>query len=193
MRQAHLTTPQAVPVIGAPLATLPTVIYPEAPGDLSGATIGVTANLLFAMPMKYLVGCTIDELMINVVAGSAGITFHVGLYADNGSRTYPGALLFDSGALSAAAAGRQVIPLPANFKVAAGAILWVAFQHSGAGPTYTAQQNLVMSTLGISVDNACGPLQVANGFGALPASYPLGAVALAAACPKIGQRVLSIP
>jgi hypothetical protein len=196
MRQANLSSPPSVPVIGAPLATLPSFIFSHAPGAISGQNSNPTANLLHAFPMKYFVGCTIDSIYMQVIAGGAN-NCHFGLYADNGSRVYPGALLADSGSVSFAGAGLKQFILPVPLQIAAGAILWAATLHSAAVsgvlsfPTFSAANT--MNGLGFSVDSPCAPLQVGFGFAALPATFPLGAVAPNVVLGIVAQRITSIP
>jgi hypothetical protein len=146
--------------------------------------------------MKFFVNCTIDAIAMQVISGGAN-NCHFGLYADNGSRVYPGALLSDSGSISFAGAGLKFFTLPVPLQIAAGAIIWTVSLNSAAVsgilsfPAYTVANS--MNGLGVSVDNFSAPLSVAFAFAALPAAFPGGAVAPTVALPIVAQRVLSIP
>lgn len=71
---------------------------------ITGVSLAIAADKIYAMPFFAVRALTIDRLAIHVTNLSAGDIARLGIYAD-GTNLYPGALVKDYGTVSVAATG----------------------------------------------------------------------------------------
>lgn len=166
--------------------------YPA--GSTNGGTFTLTANTLYAIPFVPLAKVTFTKLSVNVTTGVAATNGRIGVYANTAGTLAPGALIAgsDSGSFSTATTGLKEIT---GLSIALNpGFYWFAVMSSGA-PTLTGCNGSVlapliygMSSLSISA-NEFG-YAASQSFGAMPATFPAGALTLGPnALPLIGARL----
>lgn len=162
-------------------------------GILMGAVTSLvtTANRLIALPFWAPRGGTISKIYAQVTTALAANNIRLGIYANTSdTNPSPGALLFDSGSLSAATTGLK--SATANLVLVPGNLYWLAF----------ISQNATIIVSGWSSSNAYGILGFNNTdlstsqlgiglyidsvtFGALP--NPFGTTGLTIYGPTVGN------
>ena len=93
--------------------------------------VSAAANRIYAMPV-YL-GGNIDRIACNVVTAAASATVNLLIYAD--SNNYPGAVIYDSGALAATATGNIIHTTTTTVTITAGWHWAAVYVGTGAGIT----------------------------------------------------------
>jgi len=136
----------------------------------------ITADRLYAHPFVVPKTITVDEIVLEVVAGSAG-NARLGIWEDN--NCYPGDLLLDAGAVDTTVAATKTIAI--NQTLTPG-LKWAGFV-SSATPNVRAMGTAAMDIMGGSpgstTNNRVG-VRAAYAYGALPDPYPAGATAVIA-------------
>jgi hypothetical protein len=154
-------------------------------GATLAALLTVTATL-YAYPVYIPNPITIKTLSLSVSTGQTGGAAHIGIYADNGGQ--PGALVFDSGAVSGLTSTAVVTNTPTVSPTLTPGWYWIAtiFTASSTFPsveaisaTYTALASMLgfdtaAHALATSGQAPTG-ISVAGTYGALPATFPSGA------------------
>lgn len=82
------------------------------------ASVGVTDQRLYLLPLNIPIDCTLDRLLARVATGVAGATFRVGLYDQVGG--IPTNLIAESGVLSAATSSTIVESAALSTSLTAG-------------------------------------------------------------------------
>lgn len=159
---------------GFPPATVPTPVV-----TLTGT--------LYAYPL-YIPATTIKTVSVGSAQGQTGGNAHVGVYADNGAG-YPGALVYDFGAVGALTA-TATVTLTASTPLALNSgLYWVAsiFTATSTFPTVEGVSTLYTSplTAQLGYDTAAHALatsaeapsgiSVAQTYGSLPSTFPAAA------------------
>lgn len=174
---------------GLPLGTTPVAI------------LTVTATL-YAYPIYIAASTTVSTLNISCTTGQTGGACHMGIYADNGAG-YPGALVYDSGAVANLTSTAVITKTGVNTTLDAG-WYWIAtiFTASGTFPSvagitanYSVATNAQLGSdtaahaLATSGQAATG-ISVAGTYGALPTTFTAGgALTLNAATPLVALGV----
>ncbi len=188
-------------LIGSSPAFVTGRFYGLPDGATPVAVLTVTGTL-YAYPIYVPNAVTVSTLNIGVTTGQTGGAARVGIYKDNGAG-YPGALVYDSGAIAGLTTTTVVTKSGVATALAAG-WYWIAsiFTASGTFPSVTgitANYGVVTNTqlgsdtaahaLATSGQAATG-ISVAGTYGALPATFTSGAtLTLNAATPVIAIGV----
>lgn len=192
-----IPSPENAPVLpwvkgrfyGVPQGTTPT------------ALLTITGTL-YAYPIYVPETIAIQTLNLSVTTGQTGGAAHLGIYADNNG--YPGALIYDSGAVTGLTSTAVSTVTPSTPPVLTPGWYWVAsiFTASSTFPsvagtsvTYTQQNPAIIGwdtaahALATSAEAVTG-ISVAGTYGALPATFPASAtVTLAAGTPIVAVGV----
>lgn len=156
------------------------------------ATVVPAINTLIAVPFMTGRGGAQDRLAFEVTTLAAGALARVGIYdtADADRSLYPNKLLVDGGEFSAATTGVKDATI--GLELPESALCWAVYICGVAAPTLrgvtgSGSQNLLgfPSTIGATVYTE---LSVAQAYGALPATFPSGALPVAATIPLITLR-----
>lgn len=122
----------------------------------SGTT--VVNGYIYYSPFRLDVAADVVSMAVNVTTSSAGITANLGIYQVD-HRGFPGAKLFETGALSCAATGTVIGTLAASKRLAPG-WYYTAIVTSASGPVFRAYGgngfDQPMSNL-VGVDSALSP------------------------------------
>lgn len=181
-------------------------------GDFVGLPRGTTpvavltvTSVIYAYPV-FLPAMTVATLNISCTTGQTGGACHMGIYADNGAG-YPGALVYDSGAVSGLTSTTVVTntPAAASRPVLNAGLYWIAtiFTASGTFPSvagitanYGVETNALLGSdtaahaLATSGEAVTG-ISVAGTYGALPSTFTSGAtLTINAATPLVALGVL---
>lgn len=179
-------------------------VLPWVTGSFYGIPPGVTpttglltvASTMYAYPLYIPNKVTVATLALDVSTGVTGGSFRIGIYADLNGR--PSALIFDSGAGSAASTAIVTIT-PATGPTITPGWYWIATQFTAsstmpnvfsAGLAYTNPTNQIgydtaAHAFAASAEALTG-LTATFTFGAYPAVFPGSpAVILNAACPLV--------
>ncbi len=165
------------------------------------STTGPAANILFALPFIVPRRQRFDLIEVEVMTAGAGSNIRLGIYRDDGNM-YPGALLFDSGNLSAASTGTKSATITSSVQIFQPGLYWLTYENSATVPQIrmlnTGAANPWHAVLGF---NSAGDTNsqglgwtVAHTVGALPNPYTAGATvrnsssAAATPLPAIGMR-----
>lgn len=169
-------------------------------GSTQAAYTTITATL-YAYPIYVPNTVTVTTLSVGCTTGQTGGACHMGIYADNGAG-YPGALVYDSGAVAGLTTAVVVTNTPAAAlrpTLKAG-WYWLAsiFTASGTFPDVTASTAIYASALNaqigsttaalaltVSADAVSG-ISVAGTYGALPTTF----TAAAAPRPNLSTPVI---
>lgn len=160
------------------------------------------ASTLYAYPVYIPSIVTVASLNLSVTTGQTAGASHLGIYADNGAG-YPGALVYDSGALVSASTALVTDTGIAGTVLQPG-LYWMASIYSASGTyisvagvsaVYTQALNAALGSdtaahaLAASAQAATG-ISVAGTYGALPSTFTSGAtLTLNAATPLISLGV----
>ena len=135
---------------------------------------GVTSlhGFLLAVWLPYGEGGTISEMRARVTTLFAGSTFTMGLYTDNNG--YPDSMVVDSGLISSATTGDKSFTISPAYTMT-GKGTWIVYQVSASsvGLLVANTVNSIIPRNGIVNSQV---LRVANVYGALPSTFPVGAV-----------------
>lgn len=104
-------------------------------GMLGTATITLTSQITFSVPIYFDRPCTLDSIWVNVVATQAGATLRLGIYDSDPLNGFASNLLVDAGTVSAATAGVKEAAI--NLKVKAGPLYHLAVVPNVAGVSVT--------------------------------------------------------
>jgi len=155
-----------------------------------GATLAAlltVASVQYAYPIYVPSPITVKSLSLSVSTGQTGGAAHIGIYADNGG--YPGALIYDSGAVSGLTSTTVVTDtISSGNPTLTPGWYWIStiFTASSTMPsveaisaTYTALASMIgydtaAHALATSGQAPTG-ISVAGTYGALPATFPSGA------------------
>lgn len=163
-------------------------------GSTSTTSFTVAANTLYAAPFFALTRVTFTKLSLYVTSGVAG-NARIGLYTNAPTSVAPGSLVAgtDSGSFSTAAAGLQEVT-GLSFTLVPG-FYWMAAMFSGAPSVMgvNGASILIPYLYGASTLNASQldyGYVASQTFGAMPASFPAGALTTATnALPIVGARL----
>jgi len=168
-------------------------VLPWAKGRFYGLPPGATleplltvTGTLYAYPIYIPNPISVATLNLNVSTGQTGGAAHLGIYQDAGG--YPGALVYDSGAVSAVSTA-VATATPATPPVLTPGWYWIAsiFTASSTFPSVEAVKTLYTGTISneLGYDTAAHALaasgeavtgiSVAGTYGALPAIFPASA------------------
>lgn len=168
------------------------------PGACVVATVGgayvtttINSGNLRAVPLVISSSVSIVGIGTEIATVTAGGVVRVGIYTDSVSGAYPGALILDAGTVSAGAAA-AVESVISSLALTPG-VYWLATMpeganipmrcHNGATPLV---QSLTLPSTGANAD--CCYSVTGLTTGALPLTFPVGAVA-AASGPKAFVRI----
>lgn len=137
----------------------------------------VTANTLYGIPfIAPTRGATLDRLGFNVVTLLAG-NARVGLYsATSDTNLYPNALVVDGGGISTGSGGVKSATI--SQVLTPGALYWAVYLGDAAPSVRTHQGGTATNILGFDSSLPNGGtrgISVAQAYGALPATFPVGA------------------
>jgi hypothetical protein len=154
-------------------------------GATLGSVLTVTATQ-YAYPIYVPNTITVKTLNISCATGQTGGACHIGIYADNNG--YPGALVFDSGAVSGLTSTAVVTNTPTTGPTLTPGWYWVStiFTASSTFPSVegiTATYTSLAGNLGFDTaahalatsGQAPTGISVAGTYGALPATFPASA------------------
>ena len=182
-----VTLTQLAPALGSTLPWVAGRFYNGTSGLTSTTLLTVTATL-YAYPI-YIPGNTpIKTLNLSVTTGQTGGAAHLGIYADNGFG-YPGALLYDTGAITGLTATAVSTTTPATALTLAAGWYWVASIFTATSTFITVEAISALYTNGLPANlgydtaahalSASGQaptgISVAGTYGALPATFTTGA------------------
>lgn len=137
------------------------------------ATINITVDRLYASAFPIPIQMTFDRIGSYVYTTGAG-NARLGIYNDDGG--YPGSLVLDAGLIDVSSGGRKEIEI--NQQLSAG-LYWIAYIGDIGHSFDCSQQDQNLEITGIVGRNGKGAMYyVAQAYGALPATYPLGATQL---------------
>lgn len=189
---------QAGRLMGGALPAVSGRFYTFVDGQTPVAILTVTATL-YAYPINIANTIDVATLNISCTTGQTGGACHIGIYKDNGEG-YPGALVYDSGAVSGLTSTTVVTHTPSDTLTLQAGAYWVAtiFTASGTFPSvagitanYSAATNMLLGSdtaahaLATSGQAATG-ISVAGTYGDLPSTFTAGAtLTLNAATPLI--------
>lgn len=161
------------------------------------------ASTVYAYPVYIPNEVDVVSLNLSVTTGQTGGASHLGIYADNGAG-YPGALVYDSGALVSASTAMVTDTLAANELTLPAGLYWFAsvftasstfISVAGTSAVYTQALNAGLGSdtaahsLATSAQAGTG-ISVAGTYGALPTTFTAGgALILNAATPLISIGV----
>jgi hypothetical protein len=156
-------------------------------GTTPVALLTVTATL-YAYPIYIPNQITIATFNIGVTTGQTGGACHVGIYADTGAG-YPGALVYDTGAISGLTSTTVVTNTPTTGPTLQAGWYWIAsiFTASGTFPSVTAATSNYGTSLNAQLGSdtaahllatsgqAATGISVAGTYGALPSTFTASA------------------
>lgn len=157
-----------------------------------------SVDTLVAWPWFIEKAASINSFIAEVTGTAADSNFRFAIYTDNGSN-YPDQLVAnsDSGNQSSATTGVRTYTPSSNVSLAAGTMYWIAFNASDSIAMRSWTPASLPLFLGISSGMGANlqqvGLTVAQAFGAMPSTFPVGASVLTAGtggCPIIGFRTV---
>ncbi|MDD3813310.1 MAG: hypothetical protein PHZ02_01580 [Desulfocapsaceae bacterium] len=165
---------------------------------LSGATLttaGLVANTMVAIPFITPNTINLDEIAINITAGTAGASStRLGIYIDNGN-LYPGSLILDAGTVdSSAAGGGGVKTIIINQKLIKSTLYWLVAVSDGTPGLRAASIAATLPILGYPNTLPTTPgvgYAPAFIFAPLPDPFPAGANTISTNIPLIYVRLLT--
>jgi hypothetical protein len=139
---------------------------------LNTSTTGPVVNTLYAIPIYVAQTTKFDTIECEVTTLGSGSNLRLGIYRDDGN-CYPGALMFDSGNISAASAGAKSATITAAIQIFQPGLYWLAYENSATVPQVRALPGLstCMPVIGWS-----SPLGVATGGVAYSVAHTVGAL-----------------
>lgn len=188
-------SPQTASYTASNLATYLNGLPAWVTGRFYGLPLGATpeavltvTGTLYAYPVFVPSKVTVATLNLSVTTGQTGGAAHIGIYADNGAG-YPGALVYDSGALVATGTAVETATPTAGTVVLNPGVYWFAsiFTASGTFPSVVGIKTLYTGVVGnaLGSDTAAHALatsgeavtgiSVAATYGALPSTFPASA------------------
>ena len=167
------------------------------------STTTPAVNTLWAMPLLVTQPTKFDTITCQVTTLGSGSNVRMGIYADDGTGAYPGALIFDSGSISSATTGAKEVTITAGVQLFQPGIYWVAWECSATAPQIRilpgAGNYLAFggydSTLSTTAPQFAW--SVAHTLGALPNPYTASATAITTASsattpiPAVGLRPIT--
>jgi hypothetical protein len=160
------------------------------------STTGPTVNTLYAMPFIVARTTKFDLISAEVTTLGSASNLRLGIYADTGN-CYPGALIFDSGNISAASTGIKDSTITASLQVFNPGLYWLTYENSATVPQIrilpaSGYLALFPGTFGTGIPGYA--YTVAHTVGALPNPYTGGATkrtavsAVGSPIPAVGLR-----
>jgi hypothetical protein len=158
------------------------------------STTSPAANLLWAIPFVVPRTTKFDTISFNVTTGAGSVNARVGIYRDDGN-CYPGALVFDSGAIDCTSSGMKDTTITSGLQVFPPGLYWLAWECDTA--------SLQISSIGTTATNICivghsstfgnnsYGYSVAHTFGSLPDPYT-GSASVLTAAPTVSNPVPAI-
>ena len=160
--------------------------YGLPPGATLEPLLTVTATL-YAYPIYVPNAISIATLNLSVTTGQTGGVAHLGIYADNNG--YPGALIYDSGAVTGLTGTAVSTTTPTVPPTLTPGWYWIAtiFSASSTFPSVEAVKTLYTGTISnelgydtaahalVASGEAVTGISVAGTYGALPATFPASA------------------
>lgn len=98
------------------------------------STTAPAVNTLWAMPLLITQPTKFDTITCQVTTLGSGSNVRMGIYADDGTGAYPGALIFDSGSISSATTGAKEATITAGVQLFQPGIYWIAWECSATAP-----------------------------------------------------------
>ena len=177
-------------------------LNPMCNNALLTSTTTPATNTLWAMPFVVSKVTKFDTISFEVTTLIAAKSARVGIYSDNGN-CYPGALIFDSGAVSVATTGVKDTTITAGLQVLMPGLYWLTWETDS---TVTLQIRILPGAgtcIGFGgIPNTMGTTSpgfaysVAHTFGALPNPYTAAATlittpsAVGAPIPAVALRAI---
>jgi hypothetical protein len=160
--------------------------YGLPPGATLEPLLTVTGTL-YAYPIYVPSPISIATLNLSVTTGQTGGAAHLGIYADNAG--YPGALVYDSGAVTGLTGTAVSTTTPATPPTLTPGWYWIStiFTASSTFPSVEAVKTLYTGTISnelgydtaahalVASGEAVTGISVAGTYGALPATFPASA------------------
>lgn len=149
------------------------------------ATTGPTVNTLYAMPFPVSRTTKFDTIECEVTTLGSGSNLRMGIYRDDGN-LYPGALIFDSGNISAASTGAKTATITSTLQVFPPGMYWLTYENSATVPLIRCLPGSgYLAVLGYATPfSTTAPgyaYTVAHTVGALPDPYTASATVVTAA------------
>jgi hypothetical protein len=142
------------------------------------AALTPTAQTAYAVPFIASKTITIDRIAVWVSTLKAGGTIELGIYNDPDDGTlYPGSVYFDAGFISTAATGLQALTI--NKQLLVGKLYWLVLVHGILGCVLKSFEKAAFIPFGgfdlsSASINGFGGWTVAQKFGGLPLTFPVG-------------------
>ncbi len=143
---------------------------------LNTSTTGPLVNTLYAIPIYVAQITKFDTIECEVTTLGSGSNLRLGIYRDD-ANCYPGALIFDSGNISAASAGAKSATITAGVQTFQPGLYWLAYENSATVPQIRALPGLSTCMVVMGWDTPFGAAtggigyRVAHTVGALPDPY----------------------
>ena len=150
---------------------------------LNTSTTGPVVNTLYAIPIYVAQTTKFDTIECEVTTLGSGSNLRLGIYRDD-ANCYPGALIFDSGNISAASAGAKSATITAAVQTFQPGLYWLAYENSATVPQIRALPGLSTCMAVMGWDTPFGAAtggiaySVAHTVGALPNPYTASATIL---------------
>lgn len=149
-----------------------------------------SANQLTLAPMNIDRVCLLQALVAEVTTvGSAGAVVRLGVYKDDGSGMYPGALVLDAGTIDATILGNATITLSTALALAPGRY-WVGGASQGAPSTAPVMRTVGTSGGVLMPSNTASASNIPTGAaqnsvsGALPSAFTTS-IGFTSAVPRV--------
>jgi hypothetical protein len=144
------------------------------------STTGPLVDRLYAIPIYVAQITKFDTIEAEVTTLGTGSNLRLGIYRDSGN-CYPGALMFDSGNISAGSAGAKSATITAGIQIFQPGLYWLAYENSATVPQVRGLPGLSTCMPVIGWDSPFGvatggvAYSVAHTVGALPNPYTTAA------------------
>jgi hypothetical protein len=163
----------------------------------TGSNTALAADSLRAMvPMDIPERWEFDGIEVHiVVAGDAGAEVRLGLYQDDGSGVYPGALEFDAGFVAADSTGVKSIALSPTKAVSPGRYYLALLAKSVTTMPQIRDTQNFLPLLGVNYilyPESFGCIGVSQAYGALPDPFPSGGSYIRKELLKIAFKLASV-
>jgi hypothetical protein len=163
---------------------------------MTTSTTSPALNTLWALPLIVDRTTKFDTISFHITSVSTAGSSRAGIYADNGNN-YPGALIFDTGAISTTGTGVKDTTITAGLQTFQPGLYWLAYEQDTA-----TGQMVILNSVGLTLNimgNAAAGMTgtpgymyaITHTFGALPDPFT-AAQALVATVPAAGTPVPAI-
>jgi len=146
---------------------------------LTTSTTSPAINTLWVTTFHVIKTTKFDTISFSILTSAVGAQARAGIYRDNGN-CYPGALVFDSGPISAASTGIKNATITSTVQVFPPGLYWLAWECDTTGLQIlcSGSTSAIDGLLGRGNTMTTPPAygyNVAHTFGALPDPYTAGA------------------